>query len=612
MQNRLIRIIILFLFLMLPMHTYAANGNFASTAITIEAGNSFTLSINVSNLVDATTVETILEYDPTVLTFISAEADSSSLMAPINEIGIMFATTSVGALERMSVSVPSESAINGDGKVVDIVFNTANNASGYTNIKLHDLFVYTFDFNTITADTGNDLVVSFTSPPASAPIRSNALPSGTLTYDTTQVDISLDTDKNAICRFSANSDIAFDNQTIFSTTGGTSHSHTINGLISNTAYTYYVKCRDELNNTNTTDYLISFFVDTETFTPPSSGGGGGGGSSGLPVVDDTPPGVITNLSFNQENNGLKLTWQNPIDSDYDKTLIFRLGSPLPDYNNIVTVRNASLDTKETSLEYYLDATIDNFNNFYVIYTQDSHNNHSQAVISKKINEEISLTPSANDEATTTKEKDDDDDGNNDNTKITNLLGVKSEIVEAVSQQEAKVIKQNQIFVSLNPTEINIYGKVMANKTIENTNVKYRIAYFIHYGTPTTKSLGAGERGGVINSYYSAFNKMPISEKDWQDIIKIANGRWPTARNIQLEEHNRTEIFKQIYKRVANMSTAHDNAAITVITYGLRPLNRNLDSEKTAIKFFKGIFKYNPSNAKDWDIVRAIAYSGAIR
>jgi len=45
---------------------------------------------------------------------------------------------------------------------------------------------------------------------------------------------------------------------------------------------------------------------------------------------------------------------------------------------------------------------------------------------------------------------------------------------------------------------------------------------------------------------------------------------------------------------------------------LRPSDRNLNSEKTAIKTFKAIYGYNPSTASAWDIVRAIAYSGATR
>jgi hypothetical protein len=61
-----------------------------------------------------------------------------------------------------------------------------------------------------------------------------------------------------------------------------------------------------------------------------------------------------------------------------------------------------------------------------------------------------------------------------------------------------------------------------------------------------------------------------------------------------------------------MKQANDNAAVTVMAYGLRPASRNTNSEKVAINSFKYIYKKTPTSAQDWDIVRAIAYSGAKR
>jgi len=142
-------------------------------------------------------------------------------------------------------------------------------------------------------------------------------------------------------------------------------------------------------------------------------------------------------------------------------------------------------------------------------------------------------------------------------------------------------------------------------------VKTAITNFVNYGTPTTKILGAGERAGVINSYKAAFGKVPSSESEWSDAIKIGNGRWPTERSATAETQATAE-FKKVYKRSPNMSKPHDNAAVTVIAYGLRPVNRNLNSEKAAIKSFKAIYGHNPVSALAWDIVRAIAYSGATR
>lgn len=156
---------------------------------------------------------------------------------------------------------------------------------------------------------------------------------------------------------------------------------------------------------------------------------------------------------------------------------------------------------------------------------------------------------------------------------------------------------------------SIISKIISSDT--PSNVRNAITNFVTYGTPATKILGAGERGGVVNSFQSAFGKLPETTADWNDVIKIANGRWPSQTNANAEDKANVN-FKIVYLRDADRSNAHDDAAITVMAYGLRPANRNLDSEKTAIKIFKDIYGYNPVKATAWDVVRAIAYSGAIR
>lgn len=139
----------------------------------------------------------------------------------------------------------------------------------------------------------------------------------------------------------------------------------------------------------------------------------------------------------------------------------------------------------------------------------------------------------------------------------------------------------------------------------------RVVNFVTYGTPTTKILGAGERAGVVNSFRAAFGKVPQSEADWADVIKIANGRFPAVTNSTREKSVET-TFKKIYLRSAVRTQANDDAAVVVMAYGLRTASRNLASEQAAIKSFKAIFGKAPTTASDWDAVRAIAYSGAKR
>lgn len=141
-----------------------------------------------------------------------------------------------------------------------------------------------------------------------------------------------------------------------------------------------------------------------------------------------------------------------------------------------------------------------------------------------------------------------------------------------------------------------------------------IKNFIAYGVDdNTKKLGEGERAAVIYSYKEAYDKLPETEEELADVIKIADGRWPSMTSEEAEKKAK-EIFKKIYKRIPDMSDANDNAAITVMAYGLRQKaeNRNLESEKKGIQTFKNIFGYHPSTTEDWNVMQAITYSGATR
>lgn len=196
--------------------------------------------------------------------------------------------------------------------------------------------------------------------------------------------------------------------------------------------------------------------------------------------------------------------------------------------------------------------------------------------------------------------------------LTSLADVKSEIVEAVSQGEAQTVYGYNQYVRLDETGKNLYTKITdKNLTGLKERDKYSIAYFIQFGAPTTKRLGAGERAGVINSFKAAFARLPQAETDWQDVIKIASGRWTKQRSVSAEERAKTS-FRKIYLRQPNQARAYDNNAVMILAYGLRPANRNLNSEAAAIKIFRGIYKYSPTSAIDWDIMRTIAYSGASR
>lgn len=138
-----------------------------------------------------------------------------------------------------------------------------------------------------------------------------------------------------------------------------------------------------------------------------------------------------------------------------------------------------------------------------------------------------------------------------------------------------------------------------------------IVNFVTYGTVTTIPLGAGERGGVVASFRAAYGHLPNSETEWQDVLKIANGRWPGVLLPDREESMKA-IFNKIYLREAVVTNQNDSAALSIMAYGLRSAKRNLTSELAASTSFRAIYDHAPASASDWDAVRAIAYSGAKR
>lgn len=162
----------------------------------------------------------------------------------------------------------------------------------------------------------------------------------------------------------------------------------------------------------------------------------------------------------------------------------------------------------------------------------------------------------------------------------------------------------------------IYSGYSWEAELKKEGLYEAMIFFITYDYGTTADLGAGERAGVIDSWKTSkeLNEICIPESisDWEDVIKIANGRWPNVLPKNDYIRNKESVFQQIYLRNPDYENANDEAAMMIITYGLRPQPRNVNSENEAIGFFKSIFDKDPINASDWDIVRAIAYSGATR
>ncbi|MDD4902485.1 MAG: CARDB domain-containing protein [Patescibacteria group bacterium] len=183
--------------------------------------------------------------------------------------------------------------------------------------------------------------------------------------------------------------------------------------------------------------------------------------------------------------------------------------------------------------------------------------------------------------------------------IDSLLAQLNEMKNTIAEQAAQ-IKYLQSLIK------NVAA--VPSSTLSNIN------NFITYGVDyNTVKLGAGQRAAVVNSFKSAFYRLPTTQTDFTDVVKIANGRWPgqtSASSIAWAQQQ----FQKVYLRASNMSNVNDNAAVTIMAYGLmqQAVNRNLKSETVSINTFENIFGRLPSSAQDWNTVAAIAYSGAIR
>ncbi|PIP66865.1 MAG: hypothetical protein COW93_03335, partial [Parcubacteria group bacterium CG22_combo_CG10-13_8_21_14_all_41_9] len=118
--------------------------------------------------------------------------------------------------------------------------------------------------------------------------------------------------------------------------------------------------------------------------------------------------------------------------------------------------------------------------------------------------------------------------------------------------------------------------------------------FISYGTKSTKSLGTGERAGVIHSFKQAFGRLPKTNDDWNDVLRIATNQAPIQRNSEAEQRAKD----------AGAETEQD---MLMVAYGIRPKDRDLQKEIQGIAEFVKKYGHVPSSTLDWNILRSIVY-----
>jgi Putative peptidoglycan binding domain len=124
-----------------------------------------------------------------------------------------------------------------------------------------------------TTDSSKWITVTVTAgstSPTTPPTITITAPIGILAASTTSTILSVTTNEAATCAWATTAGQAFASMTTFTTTGGTSHSIALSGLINSTAYTRYVKCKDTAGNIST-DTTVPFSVAAAAggTTPPT-------------------------------------------------------------------------------------------------------------------------------------------------------------------------------------------------------------------------------------------------------------------------------------------------------------------------------------------------------
>ncbi len=117
------------------------------------------------------------------------------------------------------------------------------------------------------------------------PERFNGAPTGTFSGVSLFVEVSLETNEFATCRYSNVPDVPFDSMLgIFTNTGKIFHSHNV-PVTPNSLNTFYIKCSDNQNgyrpnNVNLDDFIIEFTMSSQPTGQTNQDGENGGDGSG--------------------------------------------------------------------------------------------------------------------------------------------------------------------------------------------------------------------------------------------------------------------------------------------------------------------------------------------
>ncbi len=336
--------------------------------------------------------------------------------------------------------------------------------------------------------------------------------------------------------------------------------------------------------------------------------------------DSTAPGSVTNLAGTNGTGLVNLHWDNPVELDLLTIKLVRKTGSYP-----VDVNDGTLIYSGLNNSYLNVGLVNGTTYYYAAFAQDTSLNYSALSSGSKLSVTLGQSSGGGGGGGSSGGGGGGGGGSSPAPAPIVITPVPVEVVPAapVSQVttvleritlESKSAKANELTAADQLSKARIMQKyrsvIDADSTFDSTK-KDSIVNYICNGTDSTRVLGEGERAGVLNSYLQAYGVLPDSESEWSDALKIAHGRWPSQRSASAEQRAFTQ-FRKVYGRDPNLNRNVDYNAVMVIAYGLLPAQRNIQSEQAAIKSYRWVYGAAPRNALSWNIVRAIAYSGAKR
>ncbi len=200
--------------------------------------------------------------------------------------GIVVTTGTSGSIV---ITLNSTTGINAND-AVRVSVGTVGAGDTMTNpafIHSYNIGIATYDPTHTIIDSGNAMIavvspVSLVLPTdLLRPTVFNGLPSGEIAAGNSTIELSVQTVDFATCHYATSSGMSYyDMPYSFSPTVGTFFDAVLTGFQDGTTYNFYVRCNNNLDNPNNTDYVISFYLDPTPAILTSSSGTNAGSEPG--------------------------------------------------------------------------------------------------------------------------------------------------------------------------------------------------------------------------------------------------------------------------------------------------------------------------------------------